>query len=534
MTRDYPFAGTATHVRLALRRDRVRIVAWALTLSSLLVGIAASWDRLYPTAESRRALAATLALSPSLTAILGPLFNPISTGGLTAWRSTAGYVLILGLVQSFVVVRHTRADEQVGRVELTGSGQVGSAARASAAFAVAALYGIAFAVPTVVGLSALGIDLSGSITMVGAIIGASSVFAGIALVTAQISHSSRGANGLAGAAIAFSFVLSAVGNSTTGSALVWITPFGWAEQVRAFADQRPMLVVMSFVWAVLLTGIGILISARRDVGSSLIAPRLSRAHARPYLSSPLGLAWRVDRAWLIWWLVGAALLGAIEGSILDSSLTAMTQNPSLLKIIEALGGAGNLASAFIVLMVGLFALAASGFAIATVGRLVTAEGSGQAELELSAPMSRSRWAAGHLVVAYLGSLAIVVVGSVGLGLVYGASITDIPTSVGHAVGAGLITVPAVWLVLGIAVLTLGFAPDRFFVGWVALGWCVIAGWFGAVLGLPEWLLKTSPFGHLPLWPSAAMSWGPVLALAAISVAMLLAAGRGLARRDLLA
>jgi ABC-2 type transport system permease protein len=368
--------------------------------------------------------------------------------------------------------------------------------------------------------------------MVGAIIGAASVFAGIAVITAQVSNSSRGANGLAGAAVAGFFVVSAVGNSSTDSVLIWVTPFGWAEQVQAFADQHPLLVLMSFGCAFLLAGIGILISARRDVGSSLVAPRLSRAQARPYLSSPLGLAWRVDRAWLIWWLVGAALLGAIEGSILDSSLTAMTQNPSLLKLIEALGGQGNLASAFTVLMVGLFALAACGFSIATVGRLISAEASGQAELELSSPMARTTWACGHLVVAYLGAAAIVIVGSLALGLVYGTSIHDITTSVGHAVGAGLITVPAVWLVVGVAVLALGLRPHWFFLGWVALGWCVVAGWFGAVLGLPEWLLKTSPFGHLPLWPSSPMSWVPVLILTFLSLLLLVVAGRGLTRRDL--
>ena len=531
MSRDSVFAGTTTHVRLGLRRDRIRITAWAITLAVLLVGIATSWDRLYPTEQSRRELAATLALSPSLTAILGPLFNPISTGGLTAWRSIAGYVLILGLVSSFVVVRHTRADEQAGIVELTGSGSVGAAARASAACLIALGYGCAFAVPAVLGLVGVGLGLGGSLVLVLAIVSAAAVFIGVAAVSAQVAHSSRGANGMAGAVIALLFIVSAVANSTSNSPLVWLSPFGWAEQARAFADERWWLIAMSFLCAGGLAGVGILISSRRDLGSSLLAPRLSRTYARSYLASPLGLSWRVDRGWLLWWLVGALLLGAIEGSILKSSLEAMSANPSLLKLIEALGGSGNLASAFIVLMIGIFALAACGFGIATIGRLIQSESSGQAEIELSSPISRGRWASGRVILGYLGALAIVLAGAIGLGLVYGASVHDIPTSLGHAVGAGLITVPAVWLVMGVAVLSLGLRPSWFAISWVALGWCVIAGWFGVVLGLPEWILQTSPFGHLPTWPSGPMSWTAVIILSVIAVVMLLVSERGLRDRD---
>jgi ABC-2 type transport system permease protein len=532
MTREAKLAGTSVHIRLGLRRDRIRIIAWSATLSVLIVGIATSWDRLYPTEESRRQLAATLALNPSLTAILGPIFNPINTGGLTAWRSIAGYVLVLGLVQSFVVIRHTRADEQVGLVELTGSGSVGSAARASAAVFIAMTYGMAFAVPTTLGLAALGLSVGGSLALTVAIVGASAVFIGVAVVAAQAAHSSRGANGISGATIALAFVISAIGNSSTNSPLIWLSPFGWAEQVRAFADERWWLIALSLGCGLVLAATGVLISSNRDVGSSLLPPRLGRARARSYLSSPIGIAWRIDRTWLMWWLVGSALLGIVEGSILNSSLDAMSANPALTKLIEQLGGSANLAAAFIVLMIGIFALAASGFAIATIGRLGQAEATGLAELELSAPIPRPRWAAGQVLMAYAGAGLVVLTGSAGIGLVYGSSVHDIPTSLGHALGAGLITLPAVWLIAGIAWLTFGVRPHWFALGWVVLGWCVIAGWFGAVLGLPDWLLKTSPFGHLPTWPGAPMSWPPIVVLGLISAALIVIAVRGLLRRDI--
>jgi len=526
------FTGTNTLIRLGLRRDRIRMSAWSILLASLLYGIAASWDRLYPTAQSRQALAATLALSPSLTAILGPLFDPLSTGGLTAWRSIAGYTLVLGLVESFVVVRHTRADEQDGVAELIDSGVVGAGARATAALAVANLYGLTFALLTTLLLTVVGLPMAGSLALALAIAAACGVFASLAVVAAQVSHSSRGANGISGAAIALFFAVSAVGNSTENSPLIWLSPFGWAEQTRAFAGERWWLIGVCVITAALLAAIGVAISAHRDLGASLIPARLGRAVAPPHLANPRGLAWRIDRPWLMWWLIGAALLGAVGGSILNTSLDAMTSNPALLKLIESLGGSTNLAASFIVLMIGVFALAACGYGIATILRLRQDEVFGRAELELSTATTRLSWASGHLLTGYIGSALVVLAGGLGIGLVYGASIGHVSTSLGHALGAALITVPAVWAVVGITVLALGIAPHWTFVGWIALAWCVIAGWFGVILGLPEWILKTSPFGHLPGWPGAPMNWAPDLILLAITALMLVSALRGLLRRDI--
>ncbi len=526
------FTGTSTLIRLGLRRDRIRMGAWSILLAGLLYGIAESWDRLYPTALSRQQLAATLALSPSLTAILGPLFDPLSTGGLTTWRSIAGYTLILGLVECFVVVRHTRADEQDGVAELIDSGVVGAGARAICALIIANLYGLTFALLTTVLLTAAGLPLTGSLALALAIAGACAVFASLSVVAAQVAHSSRGANGISGAAVALFFAISAVGNSTQNSPLIWLSPFGWAEQTRAFAGQRWWLIGLCVVVAALLAALGISIAANRDLGASLIPARLGREVASPHVANPRGLAWRIDRTWLMWWLIGALLLGALEGSILNTSLDAMTSNPALLKLIESLGGSTNLAAAFIVLMIGIFALAACGYGIATILRLRQDELSGRAELELSTAITRTSWASGHLLTGYIGSALVVLAGGLGIGLVYAGSIGQVSTSVGHAAGAALITVPAVWVVLGVTVMALGITPHWSFVGWIVLAWCVIAGWFGVILGLPEWILKTSPFGHLPGWPGAPMNWVPDLILLVITALLLVSGLYGLKRRDI--
>jgi ABC-2 type transport system permease protein len=95
-----------------------------------------------------------------------------------------------------------------------------------------------------------------------------------------------------------------------------------------------------------------------------------------------------------------------------------------------------------------------------------------------------------------------------------------------------VTAPAVWLLVALPVALLGLRPRLAGIGWIALGWCVLVGWFGAVLGLPEWLARTAPTGQVPLWPAQPMRWLPVVVLTVLAVALLAAGAIGVRRRDL--
>lgn len=388
------FAGTGVLLRLALRRDRVRIPGWALFSALLTMTVAQSWDRLYPTAAQRLGLAQSLGADPTLSAILGPLFDPLSTGGLTAWRSSAGMLLTLGLVASFLVVRHSRADEVEGRGDLVLGGPVGHAAPLAAALLSAAVLLGLFAVATATLLATLGTGVLGSVAFAFTQAFAALVFAAVAGVTAQMARTSRGANGLAGLVVGAAFLITASGNGQDGgSPLQWLTPFGWAQQTRAYADERWWLLGLSLVVAVGIALVALHIAARRDVGDGLIAQRTGRRAAASWITGPMALAWRIDRTSLVVWAIAFAVLGAVEGSMLNTSADLVAKNRGLADVILKLaGGTTNLDDAFLVTMTGLFALVASGFGISTVLRLRSEEEDGRAELLL--PGARSRASCG--------------------------------------------------------------------------------------------------------------------------------------------
>ncbi len=72
-------------------------------------------------------------------------------------------------------------------------------------------------------------------------------FTGVAAVTSQLASTTRGASGLAGAALGLSFMLAALGNMlgtvdsvalrVTSAWPAWLSPIGWGQQMRPFADN---------------------------------------------------------------------------------------------------------------------------------------------------------------------------------------------------------------------------------------------------------------------------------------------------------
>lgn len=529
------FAGTGALLRLALRRDRVRLPAWAFGSALLLMSVATSWDRLYPTDADRLALAQSLATDPTLGAILGPLFDPLSTGALTAWRAAGGATLTLALVAGFLVVRHSRADEASGRAELLLGAPVGRAAPLAAAFLAAAVLLGSFAVLGALLLLALGLGAAGSLALPVTIAAAALVFAGVASLTAQLARTSRGANGLAGLVVGVAFVVTAYGNSRSGgSPLQWATPFGWVQQTRAFAGERWWPVGLSLVAAVVLVLAALHVAARRDVGDGLLAQRRGHPHAAGWITGPVQLAWRLDRTYLAVWLVAVAALGALEGAMLTTSIQVVEGSPDMVAILERIaGGPADLRDLFLVTMTGLFGLVAAGFGISTALRLRAEEEDGRVELVLSSARSRAQWLLGHGSTALVGATLILVVGGLSLGAVFGAPDGEVAGQAGRALLASLVMAPAVWLVVAVPLALVGLAPRwTATVSWAVLVWCVLTGYFGQVLGLPDWLAQTSPFGHVPLWPAQAFRATPLVVLALVAVGLLAAALVGVRRRDM--
>ncbi|GHF46922.1 ABC transporter permease [Streptomyces morookaense] len=518
-------AGTGALLRLALRRDRLMLPVWILALGGTLVSGAGTLAKLYDTAAKRADLAESMNGNSSLRALYGPVFAD-SLGALNAWR-LGGFMAVLAAVMSLmIVVRHTRDEEETGRQELLSSACVGRHAPLASALLTALLANAGVALITTAGLAKSTGTTAGSAAL-GLAVGATGMaFAGVAAITAQLTESGRLAKGLAGAVLGAAFVLRAAGDTSShdaSSVLDWLSPLGWAENVRPYAGERWWALLLLVAAAGAQSAVAYALAGRRDIGMGLVPPRPGPAEGR--MATAYGLAWRLQRGALTGWAAGFAVAGLLFGGMTKGATRLLGDNEQTKEMFRRMGGQSGLTNAYLAAIVGLLGMVAALYAAQSVLRLHGEETGGRAEPVLANAVGRLPWAAGHLVIAFGGSVLLMTVGGLGLAAGYGEDF-------GRILGAALVQVPAIWVLAGLAVLLYGAFPKAAPATWGVVGVCLALGWIGPALNLPRAALDLSPFGHLPKLPGTPMHWLPVLSLLALAAALVGAGLAALRRRDI--
>jgi len=531
----WSLAGTGTLARFALRRDRVMLPAW---IYLVLIGVSETayvFSRLYRTPSSRAGLAASGAGNPALLFLYGRL-GGTSVGALTAWRYGVWAALFAVLMTIFIVVRHTRADEEAGRRELIGSARVGRQAPLAAAAVVAVTANLALTALLTLALVVIGLPAAGSAAFALAIGSCGLAFTGISAVAAQLAAGARGARGLAIGLLGLSFLLRAIGDSAGAAGPAWLTwalPLGWTELLRPFGGPRWWVLALPLG----LCGLGLwaafALSGRRDLGAGLLPGRPGRASASALLRGPLALAWRLEWPGLTGWAAGFLSIFAVCGAAAPGIGSLFGTSGALRGEFARLGGQSAVVNAYLAALMLLAGLVAAGYGVSAVLRLSAEETGPGADLILAGPVGRVRWALGHLLVAALGVASLLAVAGIAAGLGYGLRAGGTGPETVRLLGAALAQLPAALVIAAVAAAAFGLLPDAgTAAGWTALGFVTAVSLLGPSLRLPRWAQDASPFAFTPRLPGGAVSgfalaW--LLALAAGLAAAGLAAFRG---RDL--
>jgi polyether ionophore transport system permease protein len=511
------FAGTGLLVRLALRRDRIMVPAWIAAFVVVAAFSASATVDLYPSLASRVEAAYAINRSQALVALYGRVYDPSSTGALAMIKTGGIGAVFVAMLTVVLVVRHTRADEESGRLELAGGTAMGRRAPLGAALVVAVIANLALAVVTAGALAAAGLPVDGSIAFGLAWAGVGLAFAAIAAAAAQVTTSARTATALSAAVLAVVYVLRATGDTASEGGprwLSWLSPIGWAQQFRPYAGNRWWVLLITLGFAVVVAGIAFALAARRDLGAGLLATRSGPASASGLLRSPLALAWRLHRGALLGWGVGFALVGAVLGGM-ASNVGEFLNNPSARDFITKLGGEKALSDAFLALELGFAGVIAAAYGIQVVMRLRSEETEQHAEPVLATAVGRIRWAAGHILVAVAGTTLLMLLVGVAAGLAHGAQAGDL-SQAGRVFTAALVQLPAAWVLPAIVVAAFGLAPRFVAVGWVALAGFLLLGELGPLLDLDQWVMDLSPFAHTPRLPGGTFAATPLLALTAVA------------------
>jgi ABC-2 type transport system permease protein len=521
--------GTLALTRLALRLDRVRLTVWVLGLSVMPMGTAANYFKLYPTEAELRAVSDVLT-NPSLVALSGPL-TAVSIGALTAWKIGVTEFILVALMSLLTVVRHTRTEEETGRLELLRATVIGRHAPLTAALLVTALANVTIAVLIALGLMATGLPAAGSVAFGLATGLVGMLFAAIAATAAQLTQSARAATGIAGAILGGTYLLRAVGD-TGPTWLSWLSPTGWALHFHPYAGEQWWIAALFVGAGAVFAAAGYALVNRRDVGAGLLPDRPGPAAAAPGLRTPLALAWRLHRGLLLGWTVGLALTGAVMGGAAAGIGNLESPNQQLTDILSRMGGRNGLTDAFLATIFGITGMVAAAYTVQATLRLRQEESSGRVEALLATRVGRLGWAASHLTFALLGTALLMVVAGIAGGLSYGAQVHDVGGQVGQLLGAALVQLPATWVLAGIGIALIGLAPRQASLTWAALILSVLLMELGGLFGLNQRIVDLTPFAHVPKLPGSAFTATPVLWLTAVAVALAAAGLAGLRRRDM--
>ncbi|CAN5525807.1 exporter of polyketide antibiotics [soil metagenome] len=525
------------------RRDRWVLSIWILGIGVLGLAVGGAISSQFADESERASIVALAAANPAFLFLRG-LPDGLSVGAVAFFQAFSFMAVLAGLMSTFLVVRHSRADEELGRAELLGSTPMRRSAELTATLLLGVIANALLCVVVAAGFIAGGMPIGGSIVAALAVGSVGLFFVGVAALVAQALPSGRGANGVAAALVGGAYLVRGIGDAlgtpntdlthVTPNWLSWLSPIGWGQATRPFSEPTLTPLLLALAAFVVLAAMALVLRSRRDLGSSLVPERAGSARARLGGRSALGLAWRLQRATLVGWCVGVAVLGSIAGGLGPVIAEAVAGNASLSNLIASLvpGTQADVVDIFTAALLGIAGVLAGAAGVQAVLRLRSEEAEGRAELLLATPLSRARWVGATLMVATVSVLAVCVVVGAVTGVAIAKSNGD-SFEVARFTGAALAHAPAALVFVALTALVFALAPRLTIpLGWGLLVLGLVIGQFGNLLQLPEWLQDVSPFHHSSAVPVENLNVTAALILIGIASVGALLASLAVRRRDL--
>ncbi|WP_019634267.1 ABC transporter permease [Actinomadura atramentaria] len=523
-------AGLRPLLKVALVQDRRNIAPWVVLITALSASSVLAYAWVFPDEASRRQLTATLGSNPALALIFGPARDLSTADGFNAWRAGALGAFFAALMAVFIVIRNSRADEDSGQAELLASGVMGRQTRLATAMAMAAFASIALGAVSWLVTLACGGGPWDSLALSATFAGSGLMFTGVAGIAANIGSDARTANTLAVAVLGVAFIVRGYLDAAQAAPwTAWLTPFGWLEEVRPASGNNPWPLLAAVAFAALTAGLALALNRNRDFGMGLIAPKPGPGRGGRE-TTVWGLAFRLNRGSVISWLIAFAALGVVFG-FLAGPVSDVLGDGSAFLPTGASAGSSSMLFAFLVQILQIVAIIAAVFGVQIVMRIYAEETDYRVEPLLAASLSRAKYLASNAVIAFAApAIALLITGAV-LGVVVTA--TEPGISAGEVFGQAAATIPAVWVLVALALAAVGARPDARLVGWLGVVATFALTLLGPLFRLWDWVLGISPLHHVPSVTAPHPDWTGLLIVALVGLAFTTVAFAGFRRRDIL-
>lgn len=494
-------------LRQRVRRDWLQVLLWILATALMAFAGFAGVTESYSTHADRVGVLAAVMANPVIMMFRG-LPSGASQGQFVSFEILPWLTMLAALMSTFLAVRHSRGDEEAGRSELIAATPPARTLPTVATIIHGVAANVVLGLLVALALAGSGLPAAGS-WLAGAVSATTGIaFVGIGLIAAQLMRTSRGANALTIWILVATFLINGIGNAAgtpsndltriTSTWPVWLSPFGWAEQARPYDTDNWWPALLGLVFGLALAVIATALQSVRDMGEGFVAARPGRTHARPALSHPQALVWRLSAGSIIGWAIGGVLVGLLAtflGGLLDQ---VSKGNPEVVDILTKLGGGASLDNVMVTVFFTMLGILAACAAVQVVIHARQEEAHGTAEPVLATVTGRVRWLADYMIVAAV-TIVIVVAAAMAAGYVGAATNNGSSDLYRSITVTGLSELAAAGVFVGITALVFVLLPRATMaVGWALVLLATVFGMFGPLFGLPEWTTRLSPFGVTPV------------------------------------
>jgi ABC-2 type transport system permease protein len=524
---------TSILARFILRRDRVRTPVWIISIVSFTIMMALLIPNLYTVGADREIMAETMR-NPAVTVMLGPGYglDNYTDGAMMSHFMLLFTAVAVGIMSILYAIRHTREDEEAGRTEMIRSLPTGHLSNLTAVILVAVIMNMILFLAVGLGLYSLGfesMDFQGSM-LYGAVLGATGIFfTALTCFFAQLSSNTRTVVGYSFGFLILAYFIRGIGD-VGNEVLSLLSPLGLILRAQVYVNNYWWPVLLTIGISVICFGIALYLNSIRDLESGFISAKPGKMRASRLLASPLGLALRLLKSTIIAWTIGMFVLGTAYGSVLGDLEGFLTTSDAIKQMIPEVEGF-SLTERFMTMLMMIMSILGAIPPLMYVLKLKAEEKSARTEQLHATAVSRSNIFGSYTLIGVAGTIIIQFVSIIGLWS-SAKFVMDDPISLQMLLKAGFAHLPALWILVGLAVTLIGWAPKFTGLVWLYLGYSFFVGYLGEMLKLPDWMAKLSPFGHTPQIPVEEVTALPIILLTLIALILTAIGFVGYNRRDI--
>lgn len=521
-------AGSLTHtgamLRHSLRLDRLWLPVWILACVTFAVCFVPMLPILVDNEQMLEVLKMSME-SPAVIAMCGMIYGEEYTFGIMYTQMMLVWSAVVVCVMNIMLVnRHTRKDEEEGRLELISSLPIGKASPLASLAIIVVGTNVLVALLTAVSLAAFGlesIDLAGSLVYGASVGGIGLIFAALTMLFAQLASTSKGTLGLSMAALVFMYLLRAPADMAKDAAtnpLGFISPFGLGERTYPYYENLWWpIVLMVFIAAVLML-VAFLLNVRRNLGVGLLPAGRGKAHGGRLLIGHISLSIRLVRGTIIIWALVFLAFGLSYGVVFNDLQGFYEESQFVASFLGVDDLTQEIFSATINSLTALMTIAAVVPVVMIINHLYGEERKGRLELVFSTATSKVTTLLGYTIIVAVAALIFQLLTALGMwmGSYY---VMEEPIALEVFVKTAINYLPAVLAFAGVAVLLIGLAPKAIHAIWFYLAYVFYVVYVGGMLNIAKIFVKLTPLGLLAKYPTDAFDPLPFVLLLLVFAAL---------------